>query len=391
MRVLHLNTDGWYEREGITRSVMALAARTDHEHHVVAQEPTGAMFTGLHEVAAHPSRLPWSDEIHGVLERVRPDVIHLHGGAWAPLLASARSLRRLPVIASVYSNLRLPRSHGHPVQMLIDAHGARIPALRTAAISATGVRLTRRALTSGRLRAVVTPDREIAEALGGAGPVFLAPGAASPSLHRAAWSPTPTIVLAGRAESGRGIDDLLVAFRLVRDVIPGATLKLLLLPGSAGARFRRFEAPGVEVRFDAFGALEGELARCQVAALPFRLPMTITPPLVAAEAMSVGLPVVATELSCLTAIVDETNGAVVPPRRPDLLGAALIDVLSSRRRWEALSAAAVRTIAVDWNWDRAAAGAQFAYGLLGASVVGLAPVEERAPLGPFTLGEPVLS
>ncbi len=361
MKILHLNTDGWNEREGIARAMMAIASRLDHEAHLVAANPSGAPFRGLHSVAGSPIRSPWTDELRAVVERIRPDLVHLHGGEGAVFLAEGPAFRDVPVVIGVYGRAPLPRLDGRWRDVFDDAHNARVPLVRRALISAGGLAATRLALRTGRVAAVTTPDETVAARLTGAGPVFLARGAAATTELRASWSDDPVIVFAGRAEAGRGVDDLLAAFAAARLEVPRATLRLLLLPGRSTARWQDLQLPGVEVHVGPVD-LEAELARAQVAAIPFRMNMTITPALVAAEAMSVGLPVIATDVACLTALVrHDRNGAVVAPRDPASLARALLEVLVDRTRWERLAEGARRTIVEEWDWDAAAERTDAAY------------------------------
>jgi glycosyltransferase involved in cell wall biosynthesis len=119
---------------------------------------------------------------------------------------------------------------------------------------------------------------------------------------------------------------------------------------------------GVDVRVGTATDLDEVLAGAQVAALPFRMDATITPALVAAEAMAVGLPVVASDVPCLNSLVrDGHNGRVVAPRDPRAIADAALDVLSSEERWRTLSEAARRTIEDDWHWDGAAGVVHDAY------------------------------
>jgi glycosyltransferase involved in cell wall biosynthesis len=92
--------------------------------------------------------------------------------------------------------------------------------------------------------------------------------------------------------------------------------------------------------------------------------VTIPPALTAAEAMAVGLPVVGTDVTCLTAILrDGVNGRVVPVDDPAALGDAIADVVGAPETWSRLSEGAVHTIATAGGWDAVAAAAAAAYGI----------------------------
>ncbi len=104
----------------------------------------------------------------------------------------------------------------------------------------------------------------------------------------------------GRTETVRGLDTLLAAFPLVRQRVPGARLRLLLIPRPElpailhrAAAADTAGAAAIEVVTGAVPDLLAELAAAQVGTWPFKFDYTTSPPAMAvAEAMSVGLPVV---------------------------------------------------------------------------------------------------
>jgi phosphatidylinositol alpha-mannosyltransferase len=191
-------------------------------------------------------------------------------------------------------------------------------------------------------------------------------GGARLTSTRATWSSTPTVVFAGRAQVGRGVDDLIEAFAIVREHLPAARLVLLLLPGAAAQTWQRRLASEAwaTVRVGAIDDLDAEFATCQAAAFPFRWSTTLTPALAAAEAMATGLPLVATTVDCLAPLVEHrVNGALVPPCDPTALGHALVRVLQERETWEQLSESARKTIESRWSWSAAAEATRDAYTL----------------------------
>lgn len=365
MRVLHLNTDGWFEREGIARSVQAIVSRLDCESHLVAPAPTGEMFAGLHAVDAPPARSPWAPAMVDVVAKVRPDVVHIHGGEAGCAMAYGSAFAGLPVVVTICgAPSEVPPLLRHPLRTARDVRSARVRLGRRLAISAVGLHVSRQALRRGRVKAICTPDERIVAALRAAGPVLLARGGAAPSPHQAQWSADPVIAFAGRAEAARGVDDLIAALPLVRRTLPGATLRLHLLPGRSLEQYQDLAVPGLEVHVGAVGDLEARLATAQVAVVPFRMSLTLTPALVASEAMSVGLPVVVSDVACLRPLVrDGHNGFVVPPHAPAAIARAVCRAVGDPTRWSALSAGARDTIESDWGWDAAAASVAHAYDL----------------------------
>jgi len=364
MRVLHVATVDWVAEDGIARAAAAVAARTGAEAHLVAGRPAGAAraaFDETHLVAAPAGRLPWTARFASLVSRLRPDVVHVHGGLLAPAVAAAPALRGIPVVASVYHAPELPTgSSGLAfLRRLGDQRTSSVGTARTVAMALGGVRTGRALLRNGRLSAVCTPIGPLARALDGAGGrVEVVRGAACvDDSARATWSGEPQIVFAGKAERARGVDVLVDAFLRLERVLPTARLRLCLLNGSEAARALavadRHERMHVTV--GPMVDIRAELLASQVAAYPFRWSATMTPPLAAAEAMAAGLPLVGTDAPCIAELVGDRRGAVVVPRDDvDQLAAALLGVLTDRQRWERLAAGALGTIATRWCWDAAA-------------------------------------
>jgi alpha-maltose-1-phosphate synthase len=365
IRVLHLATVPFRPEEGVSRAVTALAGKmVGVASYLVADKPVGVEFLG-HHVVQHwkPGRLFASGELNAVLRTVRPDVVHLHGGILATSLALSRSLRSFPVVITIYQLLPVPL-HELGIKKFFDARKSSIRPGRIAASALVGLPLARSLLKHGGIEAVCTPDPRVADALRGFGPVVVAQGGASLSERRAAWSSTPVVGFAGRAEPGRGVEELVEAVGLLQRRIPGIRLRLLLLPGPAADRWKvTFGAkPYVDLSVGVQPDLSAELARCQVVALPFRIPATITPPLVASEAMAVGVPVVANSLSCITPLLKHgVNGMLASDASAGALATAIGSVLQDEQTWASLSEGARNTIEKDWSWTGAAAATADAY------------------------------
>jgi glycosyltransferase involved in cell wall biosynthesis len=75
-------------------------------------------------------------------------------------------------------------------------------------------------------------------------------------------------------------------------------------------------------------------------------------PVVATEAMAVGAAVVATE-ECSLGTAQQFGAAVVVPRQPAALAAAIQDVIGNRRRANALRAAARQFASAHLTWSNA--------------------------------------
>ena len=367
MRVLHLVTLPWQTTEGIARACREIAAALDGvESCLVADRDPGASahaFAGVRVVPGWAPTAPLRPGFASALREFDPDVVHLHGGTIAPALAFAPALRDRAVVATCYRTAPLPRS----AQLRPESFGERrgnLSISRALASSGGGLALARRALRERRVGAVCTPDPHIEAMFSPFGPVFRAQGAGRVSDLKAEWSERPTVVFAGRAQVARGIDDLIAAFPTLLESVPGARLLLALLPTPEAHRWvdRLAGTTWAEVRCEAILDLDETFARCQLGAFPFRWSTTLTPALAAAEAMSVGLPVVATTVDCLSPLIEPgRNGALVPPNDPRALGRALAVSLRGPEVWQPLSEGARKTIEERWSWTGAARVTRDAY------------------------------
>jgi len=154
-------------------------------------------------------------------------------------------------------------------------------------------------------------------------------------LLRAAGGPDIELVIAGGPDSADLDGDLEV--QRLRVVAAGAgVLDRVEFRGRVG----RAELPGLLRSADV------------VVCVPWYEPFGIVP----LEAMSCGIPVVATAVGGIVdSIVDGQCGLHVPPRRPDVLAATLSALLADAPRRAALGAAAARRARSRYSWDRIAA------------------------------------
>lgn len=107
--------------------------------------------------------------------------------------------------------------------------------------------------------------------------------------------------------------------------------------------------------------LLGEMASAQAGAWPFKYDYTTSPPaMAAAEALSVGLPTVATDVSCLRAVVEDGVNGMVVPLLP-ALAAALVELLRHEALWKRYADAGPITVTRRLGWDQMAATTSAAY------------------------------
>lgn len=370
LRVVHVPMMDWSPTEGVARACTALAgALHDVESHLVTASDPGSDAHPFSAWHANPGWIPravFRPAFSRLIDAIDPDIVHLHGGSIAPALAFAPAFKDRTVVATSLSGVALPDRGQLRVGRLVEHVRSNVTLTRSAAAAAGGVGISRRALRTGRVAVLCTPDDEVERSFSASGPVVRVNGAATIAPTEARWSAEPVVVFAGRAERARGVDDLIAAFPLVRREIPKARLRLVLLPGPEAARWAAAlaDVPWADVGVGAVADLQAELAACQVAAFPFRWSATLTPALAAAEAMATGLPLVATSVSCLAPLVEPgRNGYLVAPSDPAALATALADALRDPDRWTALSRGARQTIDEQWSWAGAAERTRVAYDL----------------------------
>jgi len=391
-RIVHLIAE-FSAHEAMGRTVAETAARVPGEHHLVtvrAHDGT-APFAGVHEVGGRVATFPFgrTEQLGALLRRIGPDVVHVHVGALGALgvlSAMAPALRRQPTLLTVYAWQSVPGPRAWRRASLSEMRSSNVLRPRVAASTVLPPALAALALRRVGVTTVLTPDPRVVDRLRGRDwlTVTALPSGAPRDERRARFDPDrPTIVFAGRAENVRGVDTLLDAFPLVRQEVPGARLRLLLIPRPelAAIRVRAAAADdsgAIEVVTGPVPDLLAEFAAAQVGAWPFKFDYTTSPPAMAvAEGMSVGLPVVATDVACVRAVLEpDINGLVVPPARPDALARALVRLLRDETTWQRYADAGVRSVRERLGWDRAAAVTEAAY----ASVhwQGASPVSSAA-------------
>ena len=158
---------------------------------------------------------------------------------------------------------------------------------------------------------------------------------------------TPLIGVVGRLVADKGQDDLLRAAVHVLKAQPDA-LFLLVGTGKAEAELRRLALTlGVDgaVRFLGF--------RDDVPAITAGLTLSVLPSVdcdassaVLKEALACGVPAVATDIGGAREIIRHgETGLVVPPRAPDALAEAIVDILQDRHRARAMGEQGSRDMA----------------------------------------------
>ncbi len=167
---------------------------------------------------------------------------------------------------------------------------------------------------------------------------------------RAAPSAAPRLIWLGRLARTKRPSEAIAAFHKVREALPAATLDLVG-GGYLEAPIRAQNHPGVTVH----GLVPEPVKRSLLSRADlFLLPGTREGwGIVAMEAASYGVPVVAYNIPGLRdAVLDSVTGKVVPAN-PDALGSAAVSLLQDPDLWQQLSCAAQQR-AHEFTWDRAA-------------------------------------
>ena len=373
MRVSHVIAE-YSAKEAMGRTVREAAMRVPGTHSLVtARLHDGAdAFTSVAELGGAMETFPLGrgPALQAALAAQRPDVVHVHGGALAPLLAASSGIRDYPNVMTMYAWPRIPPVNQLRAGGVRAAWRSNVLRPRVGATTILPASVVRAALRRAGTRVVLTPDPAVRRRLSGNSSLSVErlPSGAPEDSRRASFNAhKPVIVFAGRAESVRGVDTLMDAFPAILDHIPGATLKLLLIPRpELGALRQRVAAAGISDRVvlvtEPVEDLLSELSDAQVGAWPFKFDYTTSPPAMAvAEALSVGLPVVATNVGCVRAVVEPgVNGATVAPGDAPALASALLRMLTDRSHWERMAAAGPTTTQ-QLSWSRAAETTEGAY------------------------------
>lgn len=374
-QIVHVIAE-YSRREAMGRTVAETAERVPGEHHLVTAvahdgtEPFASVVALGGAVESFPARR--GAGLAAALDQIQPDVLHLHGGALAPLLAAGTVIARHPLVMTMYAWPTLPSPstlrRGGGVRAATSSNVLR-PRVVATTMLPTSVVTT--ALRRSGTRMVLSPDPRVLDRLARMHdiPVLRLGSGAPQDPRRAVFDAEhPVVLFAGRAEAVRGVDTLISAFAQVKQVVPGARLRLLLIPRPELASLvAQAEGAGLgdslDVVTEPVADLLGEMAAAQIGVWPFKFDYTTSPPAMAlVEACAVGLPVVGTTVACIRAVLEgEQAGLMVRPGDPDALAHAMLRLLTDRGLWLEYSAAAPRLVLERLGWDSTAAVTDRAY------------------------------
>ena len=271
-----------------------------------------------------------------LVRRPRFAVVHVHGPLPAPIVRITARRR-----AAVVTTSHTPWESLHPATRAAWRSTARLDARSVAVSTAVASSLPERV---GR-RTVVIPH--------GVDPAVAARAVeAAGALADAVESGTVVAVAVASHRDAKNYPNLLRGVRAAIDL--GVDVRLRAIGEGPGLDTHRrlaaelgvadavaFEPPMIHV-LDAIAA-----ADLVVVASDFE-----GQPLVVAEALAVGVPVVATAVGRIPELVDPSVGLVVPTRDPEALGAAIAELANDPERRSEMSAVAHR-VAAEWTLDDA--------------------------------------
>ena len=380
LRVVHINAN-FNEDEGLGRWMVELSRRMPNVESYVATNRVTGSFDPPPDVFAVGGSASFFQftrrrQLARLLDRLRADLVHLHGGILGAFSAVVWPFRGR-IVLSIYAWPSLPAiSHLRRSSWRELRQSAILPfrALLVGALPDSAVGLLLRA---GRVKGALTSQADVVGRLEPRinSPVVLVKGGASPAEVRASFRlEDPLLVFAGRAETARGIDTLLHAMPMILDQHPALRLRMLLLPAPQLREISDLVQTlgltrSVDVQIGPVEDILNEFSKASVGVFPFKFDhTTIAPPLTVMEAMSVGLPIIGTDVACLRGpFVDDHNGIIVQKDNARAIASAVLRVVSDRALWERLSRGALETISGEWNWDYAArTAAEFYRKALGA-------------------------
>ncbi len=265
-------------------------------------------------------RLWWNlDGLEGLIERLRPDVVHVHSEVWGRLVGQA--LRTdAPVTAHGAENVSL--THGARAEALLRVRMAERNIARLAGYAswnAEGVEIVRRhGLPPGT-------------------PTVVAPAIVPDPAPFLAVEPTPAdgpvrIGYIGRLVPEKGVQWLIGAL----DGLPDVRLVLVGSGAYESELVRQAERRGVELELR--GAVDGNDMPKVIAELDVVVVPSLVRPgwaeqfgRVVCESMLVGVPVISSDSGSLAAVVGE-GGLTVPELDHEALRAALVSLIDDPNR-----------------------------------------------------------
>ena len=342
MRVLHVYKDYYPVLGGIENHVRLVAegqAAAGHDVTVLATAPGGRTVVetrgGVRVIkagrVAKVASTPLSLSMPGHLYRQQPDITHLHFPYPPAEAAQMPLLGRRPTVLSYHSDIVRQKRILAFYQPLMQQMLRRVDRIL---VSSPAYLASSTILARVSERCTVLPYGIEQER-------FRTPMPEQVATLRERYGPGPTVLFVGVLRYYKGLRYLLEAMQHV----PGRLV--IVGEGPEGVALRaQAETLGLVDRVHFAGAVDDEsLPAYYQAADIFCLPASERSEafgLVQVEALSVGLPIVSTELGTGTSYVNQSgvSGLVVPPRDADALTRALTRLVHDDELRETLAAGA---------------------------------------------------
>ncbi len=240
---------------------------------------------------------------HRALRRIRPDIVHAHMMTSAIIAAVLRPLLGFKLVTTVHNDFQ--RS------AILMGLGQRVIGVSEAVSQA----MIKRGISPKKMRTVLNGT------IGS--PRFPPPLPAPLALHR------PAILFVGGLHPRKGVDDLINAFGIIAEQSKQAHL-YLIGSGPFQAEYERLAAAQGDGRITFCGHL-ADPRPYLLGGDVFVLASHAEPAgLVLSEAREAGCAIVATRVGGIPEMLDGGRaGILVPPKRPDLLAAALLPLLQN--------------------------------------------------------------
>lgn len=286
--------------------------------------------------------LGWA-RVAAALATLDAPLVHIH-------MASRASFWRKSVVCL------LARAAGRPY--LLHVHGGEFMKFYAQESRPAAQRFIRHTLANAALVIALSEQwRDRLLAISPAARIEVVPNGVSvpdPRERRRPEDCAPTILFVGDLIRAKGVFDLIEAFALVAEELPG--VRLTLAGGVPAPEIRELTAKlGVQERVVFPGWLGPQRLRAQLAAADvFVLPSHAEGmPMALLEAMSWRLPVIATPVGGVPQVVEHgTNGLLVSPGDVAGTAAAIARLMSEPQLRESLGAAARRTIEARFSLQR---------------------------------------
>jgi glycosyltransferase involved in cell wall biosynthesis len=293
--VCHVVTQRFDRHEAVCKTVLAIAAELGEDQHIVAP---GVELPGTTDVRLWAPLAPLWPKARRVM--LASSAVVVHGGPLAGLTALCAPRRR--IVVHVYASMK-PVGAGW-----WESHKTKAGPVRALLSAAIGWPLLRVLLRTGKVSHVVCASEEIAAHLRGAGSVSVVCVApVDEILPQARWRPVPHVFFAGRAETTRGVCDVIAAVAELhrRGVEVGATVAVRSGRDLDEVARMAEATPGVVLLAGDSERLLEEMRQATIGVWPFRTEATVTPATTTVEAAMAGLPVVSSTVACCSTVACE--------------------------------------------------------------------------------------